>query len=149
MAASTLSTLNIAQTFAIATDPARGTASATAGTAFSSNGYFDMKDYDSILVQYTRGTGTGVLSAFSLNVSANADGSSGTSLKAHALGTAVDAVGDTVFLEAKADEIPAVLAGGRYVSASITHPTATEKAAIVVVRKAKTQKAGLTADVIA
>lgn len=148
MAASTLSTNLIGQNLAIATD-IRGTTSANSAVAFSTSGYLDMKNYEGILVQYTRAVGTGTLTAFRLDVSANSDGSSGTTLKSHALGTAVDAVGDSVFIEVDAKEIPQVLAAGRYVSAVVVHPTATEKGAITIVRKAKAAASGLTADAIA
>lgn len=115
--------------------------------------WVDMNDYDSILVgvMAAKLTGTGlVASGFKLlgNSAANGSGSDVT-LKTHAIGTAADADGDTVWLEITKQEIVALSENGaRYVSANVDCANAADELAVTYIRRAKTQKAGNTADYI-
>lgn len=116
-------------------------------------GWVDMKDYDSILVSVFSSalTGTGT-TAFKLM--SNCDSSGGTDttddvdIVSHAVGSAPDAVGDYLILEASKDEIVAADEDGRYITAVVSVNNALDEAVVTYLRRAKTQQASNTADVV-
>src|SRR4030066_415993 len=115
--------------------------------------WVDMKDYDKILIKVMASalTGTGLIaSGFLLIANPNSDGSgTDVTIKTHAMGTAVDAVGDQDWLECTKDEIVAAGSILRYVSANLDMQNAADEAVVVYIRSAKTKQAGLTVDIIA
>lgn len=113
--------------------------------------WVDMRDYSSILITAMATALTGVgLTVFKILANSKSDGS-GTDvvIKAHALGTAPDAVGDMVVLEATAEEIGAAGADLRYVSANATAQNAADRITFTYIRKGLRKYDALTADVIA
>ena len=112
-------------------------------------GWVDMRDSSCILIGVMRSVGTGGLDDFRIIANDASDGS-GTDVEIKDYGTAttVDAVGDTVWLEASAEEIGAAGTDLRYVSASVGHVTATDESVIVYIRKGKRGYQDQTADVI-
>ncbi len=70
-------------------------------------------------------------------------------MKAHALGAAPDAAGDSVVLEATAEEIGTAGDKLRYVSVSLKTDDAADNIAVTYIRSGRVKKTGLTADSIA
>lgn len=118
-------------------------------------GWVDMRDFDSILISGVATALTGVgLTTFKILANSASDGSgTDVEVKVHALGTAPDAVGDQVFLEATAEEIrQAGVAAGhavRYVSANAVAANAADRVAFTYIRRGKRKYRNLTADIIA
>ncbi len=115
-------------------------------------GWVDMRDFGGILVSVLSAVLVGVgVTAFKLVANTKSDGT-GTSadIKTHALGSAPDAAGDYLFLEATAEEIRALGPDFRYVSARITTANAGDKIVATYVRGApRFAYEGLTADQVA
>ena len=86
---------------------------------------------------------------FKLFVSASADGSNPVLIREHAAPTTADAAGDSLVLECTAEELPALLAHGRYVSAEVDMDTNTDTAVVSYIRAAGREYSGLTGDQIA
>lgn len=120
----------------------------TASAVSAAAGWVDMRDFQAILCLYTRVVGTGVLTEYRIDASTASNGANPVTVKT-GTATTVDAVGDFVKIEVSQREIAAALAGARYVSLVVIHPTATEKAGVTYVRKGKVGYSGLTADTIA
>lgn len=121
------------------------------GTSATDVGWVDMRDYEGIHVTVFRSVGTGDISAFTLLSNSAADGSgTDATVKTHALGSAVDAVGDYIHLEVTAEEIADLDPDGRGVSASVALAVATDECVVTYVRYgAKRATADLTSDTIA
>lgn len=118
-------------------------------------GWVDMRDYDAILITVHAAalTGNGV-TAFKILANSESDGSgTDAEIKAHAVGSAPDADGDYLVLEASAEEIreaeTAANAQLRYVSANITAANGSDNIAVTYVRRAKRATRDLTADSVA
>ena len=118
--------------------------------------WVDMRDFDNFMVLVFRSVGTGDVDTFKILANAESDGGgTDVEIKAHALGTAVDAVGDYVVLECTAEEIAQEAADAgvdnvRYVSASVELATSTDECVVTYIRGgAKRKYDGLTADTIA
>lgn len=120
-------------------------------TAATDVSWQDMRDFGALLVQVFRSIGTGTLSSFTILGNPTAAGAgTDAELKAHALGSAPDAVGDYINLEVLASEFPKVTATLRYVSAAISLLTATDECVVVYVfGKPRFAYADLTVDTIA
>jgi hypothetical protein len=103
-------------------------------TAATDVSWQDMRDFGALLVQVFRSVGTGSLSSFTILANAQSDGS-GTDyeVKAHALGSAPDAVGDYISLDCLASEFPPLGTDLRYVSGAISLVTATDECVVVYV----------------
>lgn len=113
--------------------------------------WVDMRDYDSILVTVLAAalTGAGV-TVFKILANSASDGSgTDVEIKAHAVGSAPDAAGDYLVLEATAEEIGTAGAGLRYVTANIDAANAADQIAVTYIRRSNRPQAGLTADVVA
>lgn len=119
------------------------------GTNATDVAWVDMRDYEGILVTFTRTVGTGALDTFKLIANSASDGSgTDVEIKAHAVASEPNAAGDYIFLEATAEEIGTAGTDLRYVSVSAEFATGTDEGVITYVRKAKRKYAGLTADTI-
>ena len=101
--------------------------------------WVDMRDFSGLTVAYYKTVGSDSLSAFTIQGSASANGSSDP-----------DAVGDYVFFEIDAHDIAQALDGARYVSAQLTVDTATDEAVVVYIRTgARFADEDVTADTVA
>lgn len=120
-------------------------------TAPTDVGWSDMRDFGAVLMHVFRSVGTGTIAAFSILANPNSDGSgTDATVKTHALGSAPDAVGDSVNLECLASELPPLGTNLRYVSAQISMLTATDECVVVYVfGLPRFAYASLTADAIA
>jgi hypothetical protein len=126
------------------------------GTSATDVAWVDMRDYDSIMViaMASALTGNGA-TAFTL-LANNASDGSGTDveIKAHAVGSAPDAVGDYLVLECSAEEIRGAETTAteqlRYVSANLTMNNAADENVVTYIRgRAKFAADNLTADSVA
>jgi hypothetical protein len=78
-----------------------------------------------------RSVGTGTVDAFNIFASTNAAGTgSATTVVAHAIGSAPDAVGDTIWLECDADQVHEVLPGATHVGVRVDLLTATDECVV-------------------
>lgn len=106
--------------------------------------------YRRFLFGIMRSVGTGTISAAKIVASTTAAGTgSATDVVAHALGSAPDAVGDTIWLECDVSMIQEVLPTAAYVCLSITLQTSTDEC-VVYAEAANPvfERASLTADYI-
>src|SRR5262245_49077591 len=104
--------------------------------------WVDMQNYSHFMVVLFRSVGTGTVAAFKILANSGVSGG-GTDIevKAHAIGSAPNAVGDYIFLECTAEEIAqeaadAGITGARYVSASIDLQTGTDECVVTYIRSA-------------
>ena len=117
--------------------------------------WVDMKDYDSILIGVSASllVGAGVTVFKILGNSEFDGGGTDVEIKAKAIPPAPDALEDTLWLEATAEEIAgaSTVASGRlrYVSANITAANAGDIASTVYIRRSRRPAKDETADVIA
>lgn len=115
----------------------------------SADSYFPIAQYKRFLVGAFRSVGTGAITTFKIYAATAADGTGATAVVAHALGSAPDAVGDTVWLECNVEQIHEVLATATHVGVKITLATSTDEC-VVYFEAAEPYfpHAGLTADYI-
>ncbi len=94
----------------------------------------DMRDFGTVLMSFFHSVGTGAVDAFQILGNAESAGS-GTDavIKTHALGSAPDAVGDYVFLEALDSEFPPLGTSLRYTSASVELAVDTDEGVVTYV----------------
>lgn len=118
-------------------------------------GWIDMRDYSNFSVSAMEAVLVGLgITQFEIRAAVNSDGTGGNAvIVSHALGTAPDAVGDTVVLECSAEQIKEVgVAAGvlyRYVSAWVKCANAGDKIALTYIAATPRFPADLlTADVI-
>ncbi len=103
-------------------------------TAATDVSWQDMRDFGAVLMQLFRSVGTGSVSSFTILANAQSDGSgTDAEVKAHAIGSAPDAVGDYINLEALQSELPPLGTDLRYVSGAISLDTATDECVVVYV----------------
>ncbi len=112
----------------------------------------DMRDYEKLLVAVV--CVQAAIVTFKLFVSGSPTGAdTPVEIRAHAAPTTADAVGDTLYLECTAEELPALgtatCVHPRYVSAEVDMDTNTDTAVVVYTRAGGKQASGLTADQIA
>jgi len=98
-----------------------------------------------------RSVGTGSVTAFSIVAATDAAGSGAVAVVSHAIGSAPDAVNDTIWLECDAEQIHEVLAGATHVGLQVDLVTATDECVFYFERSEPFfgPRAGLTADYIA
>jgi len=77
-----------------------------------------------------RSVGTGSVTAFSIIAATAADGTGATIVATHALGSAPDAVGDTIWLEANVEQVREVLAGATHVGVQVDLVTAGDECVV-------------------
>lgn len=96
-----------------------------------------------------RSVGTGSIDNFQIIAATAADGTGATIVVAHALGSAPNAVGDTVWLEADVEQVHEVLPTATHVGVRLELVTTTDEAVVFFERHgALYQHPGLTADYI-
>lgn len=96
-----------------------------------------------------RSVGTGSVDAFQIIAATAADGTGATIVVAHAIGSAPDAVGDTIWLECDAEQVHEVLATATHVGVRVDLATTTDECVVFFERAEPYYTAGsLTADYI-
>jgi hypothetical protein len=102
-----------------------------------------------LLVGLIHTVGTGSITSLRIFVADDAAGTvNAATVVSHALGSDPNAVGDTVWLEATAEQIRAASATAAYVGVKATLATSTDEAVVFVERTTKQAYDGLTADYI-
>lgn len=97
-----------------------------------------------------RSVGTGSVTKFQIIAATAADGTGATIVKDHAIGSAPDAVGDTIWLECTDEQVKEVLSTATYVGVRVHLATATDEAVVFFERSNPVHpRTGLTADYIA
>ncbi len=86
--------------------------------------------FRSFLAALFRSVGAGGVDAFNIIAATAADGTGATIVKAHALGSAPNAVGDHIFLEVTAEQIHEVLPTATHVGVSVELVTAGDEAVV-------------------
>ena len=113
------------------------------------------RDFYGLLVGFFRTIGTGAVDGFKILANTKEDGSgTDVEVKAHALGSQPDAVGDQVWLEVTAEEVRQACTDAGVVpaavSASVEFATATDEGVVTYIRWGpRFAKDGLTADIVA
>lgn len=74
--------------------------------------------------------GTGSVTSFKIYAATASDGTGNTAVVAHAIGTAPDAVGDTIWLEADAEQVKEVLSTATHVGVEIALVTSTDECVV-------------------
>lgn len=97
-----------------------------------------------------RSVGTGSVTKFQIIAATAADGTGATIVKDHALGSAPDAVGDTIYLECDIEQVREVLAAATHVGVRVQLATTTDEAVVLFERSDPifTAGAALTSDYI-
>lgn len=124
-------------------------------TAATDVAWVDLRDYSNfaVIVMSSALTGNGP-AAFKILANPNSDGSgTDVEVKAHAVGSKPDAVGDYLVLECTAEEIAELASDNssalRYVSANIAMSTTADEAVVTYIRTgARFQYDGMTADYV-
>lgn len=124
-------------------------------TAATDVAWVDLRDYSNfaVVAMTSATTGDGP-AAFKILANPNSDGSgTDVEVKAHAVGSKPDAVGDYLVLECTAEEIAELASDNssalRYVSANIAMSTTADEAVVTYIRTgARFQHDGMTADYI-
>ncbi len=113
--------------------------------------WVDMRDYGLFACSFFRTVGTGALDGFTILANTQSDGGgTDVEIKAHAVGSEPNAVGDQLFLECTAEEIKTAGANYRYVSASCEFATDSDEGVVTYIRsKPRFPADGLTADIVA
>jgi len=121
------------------------------GTAATDVGWVDLRDYESFMVLAFASTLTGAgATAFMILANSESDGSgTDVEIKAHAVGSAPNAVGDYLVLECTAEEIADAGTSLRYVSASLTMANSADENVVVYIRaNSRHPRTGLTSDTV-
>ncbi len=125
-------------------------------TAATDVAWVDLRDYSNFAVIAMTSASTGAAGPVAFKILANSDSAGGgtdVEVKAHAVGSAPDAVGDYLVLECTAEEIAELASDNssalRYVSANIAMGNAADEAVVTYIRTgARFQYDGMTADYI-
>jgi len=116
----------------------------------SSDECLSIATFRRFLAGLVRTVGTGGVTAFQIIAATDADGTGATIVKSHALGSAPDAVGDTIWIEVDAEQVREVLPTATHVGVRAQFVTATDEAIVYFERADPLfAYAGLTADYIA
>lgn len=93
--------------------------------------------------------GTGLVTSFRIFVSDDAAGvTNAANVVSHALGSVPDAVGDTVWLEASAEQVRAASATAAYVGVKVTLATSTDEGVVFFERVPNNKGDSSTADYV-
>jgi hypothetical protein len=118
-------------------------------TAVTAVGWVPLALFDRFVAVFFRTIGTSAVT-FDIAAATSSAGAGATQVKAHAVGSQPDAVGDQIFLEVTAEQVKEVLATATHVSARVSFATGTDEGVVGYIRTdAQHQYSGLTADIIA
>lgn len=122
---------------------------ATLNPAASAKGLAFSDGIRGVIAGLFRSVGTGDVDAFEIIVADDAAMTTNVAVViAHALGSAPDAVGDTVWLEATAEQLRAASATAQYVGVRAELATSTDECVVLIERHLTSARDGLTADYI-
>lgn len=108
-----------------------------------------IRDFARFVAGLFRSVGTGSVSEFQIIAATAADGTGATIVCEHAIGSAPNAVGDTIWLEATADQVLEVLPTATHVGVRVQLVTTTDECVVFFERGEPTfARADLTADYI-
>ena len=103
----------------------------------------------SVVAGLMHSVGTGSITTFRIFVADNAAGTTNAAnVVSHALGSDPNAVGDTVWVEASAEQLRAASSTAAYVGVKITLGTSTDECVVAFERYAKQAYNALTADYV-
>ena len=100
------------------------------------------------IIVNTTGATPNDLEEFEVIAATDADGTGATVVKAHALGSTPDAIGDTVWLEVDVKQIREVLATATHVGVRAEVTTTTSQCTIVTIEERMEEYNSLTADYV-
>ncbi|KKN09779.1 hypothetical protein LCGC14_1043160 [marine sediment metagenome] len=100
------------------------------------------------IIVNTTGATPNDLEEFEVIAATDADGTGATVVKAHALGSTPDAIGDTVWLEVDVKQIREVLATATHVGVRAEVTTTTSQCTIVIIEERMEEHNSLTADYV-
>ncbi len=100
------------------------------------------------MIVNTAGATPTEIEEFEIIAATDADGTGAIVVKAHALGSAPDAIGDTVWIEVDVKQVREVLAAATHVGVRAEVTAATAEATFVVIEERMEEVDGLTADYI-
>ncbi len=100
------------------------------------------------IIVNTTGATPNDLEEFEVIAATDADGTGATVVKAHALGSTPDAIGDTVWIEVDVKQIREVLATATHVGIRAEVTTATSQCSIVIIEERMEEYNSLTADYV-
>ncbi len=100
------------------------------------------------IIVNTTGATPNDLEEFEVIAATDADGTGATVVKAHALGSTPDAIGDTVWLEVDVKQIREVLATATHVGIRAEVTTATSQCTITIIEERMEEYNSLTADYV-
>lgn len=130
-------------------DPDATTATIVDLVPGSNDELIPIKDYRKFLFGLFRSVGTGSVTSFEVIAATDADGTGATAVVAHAIGSAPNAVGDTIWLECNVEQIHEVLSTATHVGVRIALVTATDECVVSVEASEPVfPRASLTADYI-
>lgn len=95
-----------------------------------------------------RSVGTGSVSEFQIIAATAADGTGATIVKEHAIGSAPNAVGDTIYLEVDMEQVREVLSTATHVGIRVQLATAGDECVIGYLADNRFQRASLQSDYI-
>lgn len=107
-----------------------------------------IREWENFLFGVFRSVGTGTLSAVEVIAGTDADLSGATVVISHALGSAPNAVGDTIWLECDVEQIREVLDTATHVGLRITQAVAGDECVVSYEREGQRAYADNTADYI-
>lgn len=107
-------------------------------------------NYRRFIAGLFRSVGTGSVTKFQIIAATAADGTGATIVTEHALGSAPDAVGDTIWIECDIEQVREVLATATHIGVRVHLATTTDEAVVFFERaEGQYERTGLTADNIA
>lgn len=95
-----------------------------------------------------RSVGTGSVAEFQIIAATAADGTGATIVKEHAIGSAPNAVGDTIYLEVDMEQVREVLSAATHVGIRVQLATAGDECVIAYLADNRFQRASLQSDYI-
>lgn len=130
-------------------DPDATTATIVDLVPGSNDELIPIEEYRKFLFGLFRSVGTGSVTSFEVIAATDADGTGATAVVSHAIGSAPNAVGDTIWLECNVEQVHEVLSTATHVGARIALVTATDECVVFVeATEALYPRTGLTADYI-
>lgn len=102
----------------------------TAATATAYQSLVALGGVDAVVAGLFRSVGTGTVSSFTLVAATSSTGAGAATVVSHAIGSAPNAVGDYIWLEASGEQIRAALANATHIAAKAGLATSTDECVI-------------------
>lgn len=104
----------------------------TAATATAWQSLVALGGADAVVAGVFKSVGAGNVSSFVIQAATSSTGAGAATVVSHALGTACNAVGEYVWLEASGEQIRAALANATHIAAKVGLATATDECVIYI-----------------